>query len=184
MSIIEKVRARKNAPPASPASLSAQIADLNDEIGDLSAEQAELDGNPSHLHADAVARLAELNAILPIKERALAALRQSLNEAQKHEEVEALRAHAKRFQQDTTRAAKTFSARYTAAAETFAAVLKELADNKAEATRIAAEGQRLGVPSACPHLEAVVRGDELQRGWRWLQDQVVLDVHGRVIAEG
>jgi predicted nucleic acid-binding Zn-ribbon protein len=182
LSLAERVRARKNAPPPTADELRRQVFNLESEIDSAERDLAEHNEHAEFLTTDEAARAVELAAMLPIRRRALERLRESLAAAEKAEAVAKLKADIAEYKRRTERAAKTFAARYAAAAEAFAAVIRELDDSAEERRLLGVRGSELGVEGAHPpHLEVVVRGEELQNGWRILRGQQVLDIHGRVI---
>ncbi|MFA7596935.1 MAG: hypothetical protein WCY92_11330 [Novosphingobium sp.] len=153
---------RKNAAPATARQLEERAGEMETEIRDLSAERETIASSFAFFDADDMARLADVEALLPIKQRALEAVRAAEREARQREAIEAFQADRTSLDRTTDKAAKTFRTRYEKAAAEMVSVLEELRASHDAWETMARRGRELGI--AAPggaHLERRVRGDQL-----------------------
>lgn len=162
MTLKEKF-ARKNATPASAAELALRSDAAENGISILAAEYETLSSNAALLDDEDEARLAEIATLLPIKQRALEAIRTAETEARQREALQTFEVDRAALDRATDKAARTFRTRYEKAAAEMVTVLEELRDSHDAWEAMARRGRELGiaVPSGA-HLEKRVRGDQIK----------------------
>jgi hypothetical protein len=144
--------ARNSRPPsatalrASLAEAEAQLAPLEREYAEINGALVDLLGDPAR-SSDVQARLAELEALLPIKRRAVEAIRRAIPDAEKREEREAFRAEVAALTERTAKFKRGLPERYNAAAEAFAAVLRDMDANAEEWRQLNFRAQQFGEPT-------------------------------------
>lgn len=143
----------RNAPLPSADDLRASFATGERKLAADEAEAAEivealpgLVGDPERT-AQAEARLAELEALLPIERRKLEMIRKAIPAAENRGMLERIRAERTALETRTARLKRNLPERYDRAVEALAAVLRDMVGNADDWQRINGVGASLGEPA-------------------------------------
>jgi hypothetical protein len=149
--MLDRWKPRLGGKPVSAADLAAQAREIEAEIAQLSQEQTVIDeALPSLMaeaerQAEAIVRLAEIDALLPLKSRALNLLKAAIPAAEKRETIEKFEAQKAELEKRTEKLARTLPDQYVRAAEQFVTVLRAMEANAHEWAMLTAQADIAGL---------------------------------------
>jgi hypothetical protein len=191
-------RPARNAPLPSADDLRASVASAERQLRALEVERTEIVEALPALATDpqrtgqAEARMAELDALIPIKRRTLENIAKAIPAAENRSMLDRIRAERTALETRTAKLKRGLPERYNRAAEAFAQVLREMADNTEEWRRVNLSAGALGEGNG-EGAELSLRREiglrpsagGMPGGWASLCDDIeVRDWNGRLIFGG
>jgi hypothetical protein len=187
-----KWRPARNAPPPSAGDLRNGLAEAEAQLRALEEERAEIHGAIVDLVGDpgraseAQDRLAEVEALIPVRRRTIETIRQAIPAAEERQARDGFRAEVAALNARTAQLKRNLSERFNAAAEAFAAVLREMEANAEEWRQVNARAQIIGEPVGEDAERELRRDLPINRGG-WSRIWADLDVpawDGSLLFEG